>query len=98
MTTQNTPVNDGYRPDFQTKLKAQTMNAEPRMDQWILVIDLDDKSVTAIRPTEKQLQQLEDTEDFVILNPLTNQVYVNGGWQAIPTGSVTEFNSIVRIA
>ena len=73
------------------------MNAEPRMDQWILVVDLDTQQVRAVRPTEKQIQAMADSEDFIIINPLTNQQYIEGSWEAIPSGNVIEFNNIVEV-
>jgi hypothetical protein len=71
------------------------------MEHHLIVVDLDstDPNVNtrAVRPTDKQLQQMDDCEGYVIIDPLTMQVFVKGEWTAIPTAHINEHNGIVNI-
>jgi hypothetical protein len=71
------------------------------VEHHLIVVDLDSTdpivNTRAIRPTEKQLQQMDDCEGYVIIDPLTMQVFVKGEWVAIPVGNINEHNGIVNI-
>lgn len=71
------------------------------MEHHVIVVDMDstDPNVNtkAVRPSEKQLEQMDDCEGFVIIDPLTMQVFVKGEWKAIPTAQIVEHNGIVTV-
>lgn len=67
------------------------------MDHHILVIDIESRIVRAVLVTPQRLQQIDDTEDFIVIDPLTNQFFHEGEWQAIPTAVVKEFNGIMTL-
>lgn len=43
----------------------------------------------------EQLQRLDDEENYVIVDPLTMQCYVNGEWINIPEGRFQSDNQLV---
>jgi len=69
------------------------------MDHNILVVDnVENSKVISIRnPTPQQLQALEDCEDYTIIDPLQNLVFVNGAWEPIPTGQMQQDGLIVTV-
>lgn len=67
------------------------------MDHHIIVIDTGTLKAKAVKVSREQLQHMDDCEDFIIIDPLTNQVFVDGDWVAIPTAQVKEFSGIVTL-
>lgn len=70
------------------------------MNHHLIVIDIsepDPLKVKCVLPSPSQLQQMDDTEDFIIIDPLTNQVYIKGEWQAIPASKLVEFNGMFNL-
>lgn len=71
------------------------------MEHHIIVVDLDSSDPTqntkAVRPTKEELQKMDDCEGYVIIDPLTMQVYCKGEWQPIPTARVQENNGVITV-
>lgn len=67
------------------------------MDHHIIVIDLSDCKARIVKATKEDLQRMDDCEDYVIIDPLTNQVFIAGNWEPIPTAQIKEHNNIVHL-
>lgn len=68
------------------------------MDHHLIVIETVTMKVYCVRPKDKEeLQKMEDTEDFIIIDPLTNQMFVDGEWIAISQAIIKEFNGIFNL-
>lgn len=71
------------------------------MEHHIIIVDLEKvdplENTRTVKVDQNQLQQLEDCENFAIIDPLTNQIFCGGSWQPIPTAVVKEFNGILTV-
>lgn len=68
------------------------------MDHHIIIIETATLKVNCVKPRDKEeLTKLDDTEDWIIIDPLTNQQFVSGEWIAIPEARMKEFNGIFNL-
>lgn len=68
------------------------------MNYNIIIIDNNSgNAISVTKPSEQQLQALEDCEEYTIIDPLNHGVYINGAWEPIPTGAISQDNNIVMV-
>jgi hypothetical protein len=71
------------------------------MEHHIIVVDMDHNdpvlNTRAVKPTPEELVKMDDCEGFVIIDPLTMQVFIKGEWQAIPTAKIQENNGVITV-
>lgn len=54
----------------------------------LIVIESSTFDVFTVEASQEQIDRMDDEENYVIINPLTKQCFINNQWVNIPQGRI----------